>query len=69
LKTPGLRRTQDASNPQHVRCVRPGNADSAVIEFDNTHHVTVKASMIDVTRGLTARTDAGAPQGRGDNDV
>jgi hypothetical protein len=43
---------QVAVNPQHVRCVQYNSVDSTRIEFDDTHHVTVKASVIDVTRGL-----------------
>jgi hypothetical protein len=41
-----------AVNPQQVRCVRPTMPDSARIEFDDNHYVIVKASVIDVTRGL-----------------
>jgi hypothetical protein len=45
---------QIAVNPQQVRCVRYHSADSTHIEFDSAHYVTVKASVIDVTRGLRA---------------
>jgi hypothetical protein len=43
---------QVAVNPTHVRCVRSGMDGSTTIEFDQGHHVVVKATLIDVTRGL-----------------
>jgi hypothetical protein len=43
---------QVAVNPVHVRCVRSSMEGTTTIEFDQGHYVMVKATLIDVTRGL-----------------
>jgi hypothetical protein len=48
---------QVAVSPDFVRCVRPITADATRIEFDASHSVTVRANLIDVTRGLRAGRD------------
>jgi hypothetical protein len=48
---------QVAVSPDFVRCIRPVSADATKIEFDGSHWVTVKANLVDVTRGLRAGRD------------